>query len=150
MYKFPLAKKIYQHIFLISFFKSLGLMLQSQIGILQALDIISDREVVYKYEIINLTNHIKEGKSFSLFLKNNSIVFTKNSEHFIKVGESTGTLSDSCAHFSEYLEFDLKSYLEKGSRLIEPILMVFIGFIVGFISLALISPLYEISRLSSI
>ncbi len=147
--RMPILKNFIRYNFLISFFRSLGLMLQSRVGILNALEIILENEHHYRDQISNLLLHVEKGRSLSTFFKSDTKTFTKFSEQFLIVGERTGTLSNSCLYFSEYIEFELNNTLDKCIKLFEPILMLIVGFLVDICSLALISPLYGMSRISS-
>lgn len=148
----PGIRNIGRSIFLVSFFRSLGIMLQSDVGVLNALFLIGENENDQKNKkiIMEMMDHIKRGRSISSYLKENASFFGHNPHQFVVVGEQTGTLSNSCVYFSEYLEHDLLSILNKIARLFEPGMMILVGAGVGLMALSIISPLYELSRISSI
>jgi type II secretory pathway component PulF len=147
--RIPYIKKISQKIFSIYFFKSLGIMLAAKVGILQALHVIYETNDIHKVVIFNLISHVQSGKTISSFVSSRADVFEESVAHFLIIGERTGSLSNTCIYLSEYLDHDLQNLFKRSSKLLEPLLIIMIGFVVGFISISLIYPLYEITRFSS-
>jgi type IV pilus assembly protein PilC len=141
-----------QNIFLISFCRTMGIMLQASIGVLQSLEIIkeSERNPAHQKALENFETHIKQGRSFYSYLYQNPGIFGTVIPHFIEVGEKTGNLSNSFMHFADYVEYDLITNIDRLIHLLEPALIIILGLFVGFIALSLISPLYELSRLSNV
>lgn len=66
------------------------------------------------------------------------------------VGEMTGTLSESIASTARICEEEFANRLHIVSSLLEPAIMVVMGFIIGFIALAIISPMYGITQSLSV
>lgn len=152
LFYLPIIKTFWRFNFQINFFRSLGIMLQSQVGILQSIHIICHNEnnTLFNSTLHKLISHLEEGKSFSGFISKYPEVFNNISSQFINVGERTGSLSRSCIYFSEYLEHDFMILIKRLTQLLEPAIMIFVAVIVGFIALSLISPLYELSRISAV
>ena len=63
----------------------------------------------------------------------------------ISVGEKTGKLDDSLIYLSEFYEEEIDDISKNLSTILEPILLIGIGIVVGFIALAIISPIYELT-----
>jgi type II secretory pathway component PulF len=62
------------------------------------------------------------------------------------IGERTGNLALMFGHCSRIFEQDIDLFLKRFSSLIEPVLMIFMGLIVGSIALSIILPVYEITN----
>jgi type IV pilus assembly protein PilC len=61
-----------------------------------------------------------------------------------KVGEETGTLDDQLEIAATYFDRELESRIKKFTTLFEPIMIVFVGVVVGFVAIALVSAMYGV------
>ncbi len=64
----------------------------------------------------------------------------------ITISETTGTLANTSLALSEMYSQEIVGSVKKISELLEPGLMIVMGFIVGFIALSMITPIYSISQ----
>ena len=61
-----------------------------------------------------------------------------------RVGEETGTLDQQLSVASEYFDRELESRIKTFTTMFEPIMIVFVGVIVGFVAVALVSAMYGV------
>jgi len=66
--------------------------------------------------------------------------------NMIQVGENTGNLSENLAYLATYYEEDVDNFLKNLNSIIEPVLLLFMGLLVGFMALSVITPIYQISQ----
>ena len=64
----------------------------------------------------------------------------------LSVGEETGDLANSLMYVSEMYEEDINELTKNLATLIEPVLMIVMGVIVGFIAISIITPIYGITQ----
>ena len=64
----------------------------------------------------------------------------------VAIGERTGRLSDTFMYLSGLYEEEVDNLTSNLSNAIEPILMVTLGVIVGFIAISIITPIYEVTQ----
>jgi type IV pilus assembly protein PilC len=64
----------------------------------------------------------------------------------IQVGENTGNLTENLEYLSTFYEEDVDEVLKNLNSIIEPFLLLFMGILVGFIALSIITPIYSISQ----
>ncbi len=64
----------------------------------------------------------------------------------ISIGEATGNLSETLVYLSQYYEDEIDETTKNLSNILEPVLMIFMGVIVGFIALSIVSPIYQVSQ----
>jgi type IV pilus assembly protein PilC len=64
----------------------------------------------------------------------------------LEVGEETGSLENIMEQLAVHFEAEVDNTMKNFSSVIEPLLLLVIGGVVGFLALALISPIYNISQ----
>ncbi len=142
----PLISKMSQKIDLTRFARSLYLLLSAGISITTALEL-TEHVVVNKkmQEVIkHAKNMIFSGKRLSEGLKDNKQLMPSILIKIVEAGERTGTLDKSMEDVSEYLDYEVSNSLKTLTALIEPLLLVVVGLMVGGMMMAIISPIYSL------
>ncbi len=97
---------------------------------------------VLKTAIMQVATKVQQGTHLSVALKSVNEVPTMMT-FMIATGEQSGRLGDSLYHCVSFIDKKLDAVIDGFTKLIEPLLMVFIGVIVGFLGLALYLPLFQ-------
>jgi len=97
---------------------------------------------VLKTAIMSAATKVQQGTHLSVALKAVSQV-PPMMTFMIATGEQSGRLGDSLYHCVNYIDKKLEGIVDGFTKLIEPMLMIFIGGIVGFLALALYLPLFQ-------
>lgn len=128
--------------------RTMGLLLKSGITLSEALPITSkiSSNLVYKEEFRKLALEINRGEGMSTHLIKNRELFPDVLTQIVSVGERSGNLSNSLIYLSELFESEVDDFTKNISALLEPILMIFMGIIVGFIAISIITPIYGITQ----
>lgn len=142
----PIISSLVIKIDLARFTNTMSLLLSSGIPITEVLTL--SEEVVAKKEMRAAINKTKEavlsGKNVSDGIKLAKGMFPGIMVLMVEAGEKSGTLEQSLAELSEYFEAQVTSALKQISTLIEPILLVAVGVLVGGLMLSIIAPLYDL------
>lgn len=142
----PYVSQLAQEIDLVRFTRSLYLLLTAGLPITTALEltqeVVVNRKV--KHAIIHTKNVVMGGKKLSEGLKDNRRNIPPIMIKIIEAGEKSGSLDQSMADVSEYLDYQVSSTLKTLTALIEPIMLVFVGILVGGMMLAIIAPIYNL------
>lgn len=93
--------------------------------------------------ISGATQAVREGRTLSKSMEETK-VFPELAVEMIEVGESTGALPTMLNSVAEFYEDDVETALTRAMSLIEPAILVFMGFVVGFILLSLYMPVFSI------
>ena len=131
-----------------NFARTLGLLLKSGVKIIEAISVsgASLNNLVYKRELEKAGEAVRKGEFLSKYLEHDSKRFPPTLVNMIEVGENTGNLTENLFYLSEYYENELDDFVKNLSGILEPILLIFMGGIVGFIALSFITPIYELTR----
>lgn len=87
---------------------------------------------------------VQEGQSFASALRARD-VFPDVAVKMVEVGESTGALQDMLISLAEFYDEEVETEVERVTRLIEPVLLVFMGVVIAMVVLALYMPLFDLS-----
>ena len=128
------------------FCHTLGPLIKSGLPILSAIDItvpIVGNEVI-KGQLRQSYKELEQGGSFGKYLKGSKLIplFMSN---LIIVGEESGKLDEALAEIAATYERDTDEALRIFSSLLEPIMILAMGLIVGFIVVAMLLPIFEIN-----
>ena len=129
------------------FCRTLGTLISSGVPILEALRIVKDAigNVIISNAIEEVHGSIREGDTIAGPLRQSGI-FDELLVNMIDVGEETGELDKMLIKIADNYETDVDVAVEGMSSLLEPLLIVGMGGIVGFIVIALFLPLIDIIK----
>lgn len=144
----PIFGDLIQNQHLSSICRNLGIMLKSGLPITKALAIQHDSTENYTFRdyIRRLEKAVDRGKDMGTELQEGS--YSKFSEVAVKmiaVGEKTGKLDEIFLYLGDFFEEEVDNTAKNLSVLLEPIVLLLIGLFVGFVALAIISPIYELT-----
>lgn len=123
--------------------RTLSILISSGSSIIEALTITANvaENIWYKEAILRASGLVEKGIPVSKALQNQDL-FPPTLIQMTKVGESTGKIDESLLKVSEYYERDLDVQIKNLTTAIEPIVIVLLGGIIGFLILAIITPIY--------
>ena len=143
----PVIKKISQNINLARFDRTLGVLLRSGIPIDRALDITKNtlNNYVYRKDLREAAEEVKKGKALSSILDKHPNQFPKLVTRMIKVGEGSGKLEGTLLYLARYYEEEVDNLTKNLTTILEPVLLVIIGLVVGGLALSIITPIYQLT-----
>ena len=146
--KLPIVGKVIQNYNLANITRTMGLLLKSGVTLTETLEIVAriTGNTAYREEFKNITTATARGELVSAALANNRELFPDTLTQIISVGERSGNLSQSLLYLSELYESEVDDFTKNLSTTIEPVLMIVMGIIVGFIAISIITPIYSITQ----
>ncbi|MGH2474164.1 MAG: type II secretion system F family protein [Candidatus Limnocylindrales bacterium] len=145
MLKIPIIKGIVEYALLERFCRILGTMLRSGVSIPAAMETTTEAtaNIVYREQLEIARQQMLEGSGFTQPLIDTEL-FPGAARQMFKVGEETGTLDEQLSVASEYFDRELESRIKNFTTMFEPIMIVFVGVVVGFVAVALVSAMYGV------
>jgi general secretion pathway protein F len=147
-FKLKIMKDIIQKLETARFCRTLGTLLKSGVPLLQALnnakDIISNRVIASAIDAVSAG--AKEGKGIAAPLAGTK-VFPQLALSMIKVGEETGQLDTMLIKVASTYEKSLNVAIKRFVTLLEPMMILTMGLIIGFIVVAMLMAIFSISDL---
>jgi len=145
MMKTPVFGNIIKKSSVARFTRTLGTLVTSGVGFLDALDITKSAtpNIVVRNAIQAVRDSVKEGETINEPLRRSG-VFDDIVVNMIKVGEETGELDKMLIKIADNYDEEVDSAVAAMMSLLEPLLIVFMGGAVGFIVIALFMPLIKL------
>lgn len=146
--KVPVFGQLFRKTAIVRFSSTLATLITSGVPILQAIDIVretSGNEVITR-AMDSVYTSIKDGESIHEPLSRCK-VFPPLVVHMVAVGEETGAIDQMLIKVAEAYEREVDDTVNALTSILEPVLIVFLGAIVGVIVVALYLPLFNIPKL---
>lgn len=143
--KVPIMGEIVLKLSVARFCRTFGTLLSSGVPMMRAIEIVAEtagNEVLCR-AIIETKVALREGSRLSPPLAKSGL-FPPMVTHMIDIGEETGRMSEMLVKVAEFYEQEVDAMVTALTSLIEPILIVFLGVIVGFIVISIMGPMFSI------
>jgi len=143
--RLPVFGNLFRKIALSRFARTLGTLLSSGVPILQSLEIVSEStgSVVISRALRSVQDSVRQGESISGPLSQHD-VFPPMVVQMMASGEETGALDQMLDKISEFYDQEVESLTESLTALIEPLMIAFLGGVVGSMIVALYMPIFKI------
>ncbi|MEO6536143.1 MAG: type II secretion system F family protein [Candidatus Paceibacterota bacterium] len=146
--RIPLINSLTTYYYLATIHRTLSLLLESGMRIEASLLLTADglANSCYKESLDRVRLGIIEGTKVSVNMRKDPSLYPPVVTQLISAGEITGNLKESFGAIADVYEERLDELTRTLSTLVEPILMLLMGLIVGFVALAIITPIYGLTQ----
>lgn len=143
----PLIKDFFVKVYIARLARVLGALMNGNVPLLEALSISSSTigNKVFSKIIDNIRESVEGGKRFSAPILQ-SPYFPETVKQMIHTGEETGTLDRVMSRLADHYEKNVEKDLRKITTIVEPILLVMVGAIIGIVVISLIIPIFKITH----
>lgn len=143
--RLPLVGNLLKKVLLARFARTLGTLLASGVSLLEALEITAQASgnLLFQQEIQNLKRVAARGEALEKALRA-STIFPPLVMHMIAVGEETAELGAMLTKTAQYYEGEIDAAIEALTSVIEPIIIVILGLVLGGAVIAIYLQLFEV------
>lgn len=147
--KAPIFGSLVHKISLSRFCRTYATLVRSGVPILRTLEIVSaaSNKVQIEDACVEIAKHVSQGGQVSEVLANN-LYFPPMMKHMIKAGESTGNVDGMMNKIADFYDTETEATVAALTSLIEPILIVFLGVVVGGIVMAMFLPIFKLGAVA--
>ena len=145
--RIPLVGGVLHRFAIMQFTQSLGTLLAGGTPMVPAIEIASQSVTnqLVSTRITGIVQNVREGEPLWRSL-DNTRVLSDLAVEMIKVGESTGALTEMLANVSEFYDEEIEARLSRLVAAIEPIILVFMGLVIAVLLYAFYLPLFRLSQ----
>lgn len=143
--KAPIVGELVLKMAVSRFCRTFGVLISSGVPMMRAMEIIGDTagNAVITKAIFDTKNAIRDGSRLSTPLAGSGL-FPPMVIHMIDIGEETGRLSEMMVKVADFYDQEVDAQVKGLTSLIEPILIVFMGVVVGFIAISIMAPMFKL------
>jgi type IV pilus assembly protein PilC len=141
----PVVGPILKKIILSRFANTFAMLYAAGIPILESIRTTQDivGNLMVRKALVRVEQSIREGQNVAGAFRDAGL-FPPLVVRMLRVGENTGGLDKALLNVSYFYNRDVKESVEKAQTLIEPMLTVFMGMLLGWIMLSVIGPIYDV------
>lgn len=146
MLQVPILSRVVQIGALVDSTRTLAILISSGVSILDGLSIVIETtgNAIYKSSFESIYKQVEKGTSLGTAMMQERI-FPAILVQMTIVGEQTGHLDETLMRISKYFESESELAIKAMTTLIEPAILVFLGVGVGFLVMAVITPIYNLT-----
>lgn len=143
--RLPVFGKLFQKLALARFARNLGTLLSSGVPILQSLDIVgaTTGSVVVTRALTEVQDSVRRGETVAGPLAEHE-VFPPMVVQMIASGEESGAIDQMLTKIAEFYDAEVEATTEALTALIEPLMIAFLGGVVGSMIVALYMPIFKV------
>lgn len=145
--KIPIFGPFLKNLYLTRFAENFSTLISAGITINEALEVVADLigNNVYKNVILETKGRVVKGESIGLVLSQQKETISPLFVQMVSVGEKTGKLDSSLTNVVRFYKRETEVFVDSLSSIIEPILIIGLALMVGFLVAAILLPVYQIS-----
>jgi len=145
----PLLKRMFRALYITRGLQTMGEMVNAGVPMLETLRITADvsGNTLHRQMWMAVNRAVKGGKKIAALLGRHKLL-PKNVIQMISAGEESGKLGEVLKDVAEHYSKELKNTIKAVTAMIEPLMIVMMGLVVGFIAMAIILPIFKLSQLA--
>jgi type IV pilus assembly protein PilC len=145
--RIPILGKLFRFNLLMQFARTMNILMENGIPIERALGISSEtiNNAVYSNVLKIIHTSVKDGMNLADSLSKYPKLFPQTFIKLIEIGEETGTLSENLNYLYEFYSEDVQEMSTNLTALLEPLLLIFIGAMIGGLAIMIIGPIYQLT-----
>jgi type IV pilus assembly protein PilC len=145
----PIFGNLVHKIALSRFCRTYATLIRSGVPILRTLEIVAaaSGKVQIEDACVEISKHVSQGGQVSEVLAANPF-FPSMMKHMVKAGESTGNVDGMMSKIADFYDVECEATVSALTSLIEPVLIVFLGVVVGGIVMAMFLPIFQMGAVA--
>lgn len=146
--RLPVFGPLFKKVAISKFTRTLSTLVKSGVPILSALEIVAKTagNVVVETSIEKVRDSVRQGESIAKPLEKSGI-FPPTVTHMIAVGEKSGELEKMLSKISDFYDSQVDASVDGLTSLIEPLIIAFLGIVIGGIVICMFLPIFKISTI---
>ena len=145
--KFPILNNVVKMEIYTSVSRTIGVLMSNGIPLVRAIRITAETtsNSVYHEILSQVAKKVEDGTSLAEALEEHKKYFPETFIKLVELGESTGSLEENLRYLYGFYSEDLQELTNNMASLIEPLLLIMIGAMIGFLAVIIVGPIYSLT-----
>ena len=145
MLKVPIVGEILYKSAVARFARTLSTMFAAGVPLVEAMESVAKASgnIVFEEAILQMRDRVATGQQLQLTMQQ-SALFPNMAVQMVAIGEESGALDEMCAKVADFYELEVDSMVDALSSLLEPMIMAFLGVVVGGLVTAMYLPIFKL------
>ena len=146
----PIIGTLFRKLYVTRSMRTMGTMLEAGVPILDMIPIVRSVTNNYHYNAFwdEVDNRLRNGSQLSAPFFSSELI-PRSVAQMVFAGEKSGRLGDVMYKVAEYTEEEFDEQVKAATSYIEPAMVVTLGAIIGFVAIALLLPIFQVSKVAS-
>lgn len=142
--KIPIIKKFNEMVIVSRFTRTLSTLLASGLPLIKAMDIVAGvvENKIAEKALLQVKEKIVKGEELNTSMRATGI-FPEMLYSMVKIGEETGSIDEILSKTADFYDEELETTIQATVALMEPLLIVVMGLVIGFIIMSVMLPMYD-------
>lgn len=147
--KFPIVGNLLRRVMVLRFVSTLGILIEAGLPVVQALTIIATSlsSELYRLKVWEVISKVQQGERISTSLADAPFLFPETITQMLAVAEQSAAIGSISEKVASHYDREIDNSLKRLTSLFEPIMIVFVGFTVAILALAILTPIFKLSQL---
>lgn len=147
--KVPVVGTLLRKVLVLHFISILGILIESGLPVVQALSIVAGslNNELYRLKVYEVISKVQQGQKISASLENTPFLFPQTIVQMLAVGEQSASIGLISNKIAKQYDMEIDYSLKRLMSLLEPLLIVFVGFTVAILALAILTPIFKLTQL---
>jgi len=146
--RLPIIGDLFRKMHVARFAEASSILIKGGVPVAQAMEISGHTvgNLVYREALREASNGVREGELLSQVLAKHADYFPPLVSQMVAVGETTGQLDEMFRRIAGFFSREVNSVVDNLVELIQPVLMIFIGTLVGLLFASILLPIYNLAQ----
>jgi type II secretory pathway component PulF len=147
--RMPVVGTLLRRVLVLRFVSTLGILIEAGLPVVQALTIIATslNSELYRMKVWEVIAKVQQGERISASLADSPFLFPETITQMLAVAEQSASIGTISQKIASHYDREIDNSLKRLTSLFEPIMIVFVGFTVALLALAILTPIFRLSQL---
>jgi len=147
--KLPIIGNLMRRVMVLRFISTLGILIEAGLPVVQALTIIATSlsSEIYRLKVWEVIARVQQGERISEALMDAPFLFPETVTQMLAVAEQSAAIGSISEKVGAHYDREIDNSLKRLTSLFEPVMIVFVGFTVAILALAILTPIFRLSQL---